>query len=143
MTKHMKLFAVLVALAGPAVASAQCVACNVIQEDCSWGPWINGYDQCLTVDGNCVQSDPCGPAALRSDLDGRVLPEPSPKTLNLASTVASLSHGSLSDASFNPLELTKNTKTAERNCRGYVIASVYRDRRQEVKAATRIRQIVL
>jgi hypothetical protein len=68
----------LIALAiflAPDTASAQCVKCNPLQQNCSWGPWIDGYTQCSTVGGDCVQAGSCA-VTVRLDLDGSVLGDP-------------------------------------------------------------------
>jgi len=43
----------------PTSALPQCVKCNLVRE-CVWGPWENGFAECVELVGFCDAWGPCG-----------------------------------------------------------------------------------
>lgn len=114
------LLSALVAIVGLAQpAAAQCVKCNYLIQDCSWGPWIDGYNKCKTVDGDCVQSVPCS-ITLRQDLNGGAILDPSQlKSIKDQHQLRSLmATASLDTAAIARLEAWIEIRTSLRTCRG-------------------------
>lgn len=117
----------------PTVASAQCQKCNEIMRACSWGPWINGYHECLTVGLDCVQSDPCEPTAL--NIDGSVRAAFSPSLLTL---VAEASIEDVPSSFADWVEMGRS-----RDCRGYLITSETAEEAHGVRGQAWLSEVVL
>lgn len=109
---------VALGILAPQRAQAQCVACNGLIQGCSWGPWGNGYLNCVVVGSDCFQTNPCA-ATLRTDLLGEMLvaSASSIKTLlnhqpetQLGLVSSGLAYGSLIDGA--------------RDCRGFLLPTV-------------------